>query len=41
MSDSTVYNLLVGSWDLSTVEWGDKAKRSGETLAGGGCVHER
>lgn len=34
MSDSTVHNLLVGSWDLSTVIWGDKAKRSGETFRG-------
>lgn len=34
MSDSTVHNLLVGSWDLSTVTWGDKAKRSGERFHG-------
>lgn len=34
MSDSTLHNLLVGSWDLSTVIWGDKAKRSGETFRG-------
>lgn len=34
MSDSTVHNLLVGSWDLSTVSWGDKAKRSGERFHG-------
>lgn len=34
MSDSTVHNLLVGSWDLSTVSWSDKAKRSGERFHG-------
>lgn len=34
MSDSTVHNLLVGSWDLSTVSWGDKAKRSDKTFWG-------
>lgn len=34
MSDSTVHNLLVGSLDLSTVTWGDKAKRSGERFHG-------
>jgi len=34
MSDSTVHNLLVGSWDLSTVTWGDKAKRSDERFHG-------
>jgi hypothetical protein len=34
VSDSTVHNLLVGSWDLSTVYWGDKAKRSGERFHG-------
>ena len=27
-------NLLVGSWDLSTVTWGDKAKRSDERFHG-------
>ena len=34
MSNSTVHNLLVGSWDLSTVSWGNKAKRSSETFRG-------
>lgn len=34
MSDSEVHNLLVGSHDLSTVYWGDKAKRSGERFHG-------
>ena len=34
MSDSTVHNLLVGSHDLSTVLWGNKAKRSDKTFWG-------
>ena len=34
MSDSTVHNLLVGSYDLSTVVWRDKATRSGERFHG-------
>jgi len=34
MSDSTVHNLLVGSHDMSTAVWGDKATRSGEKFHG-------
>lgn len=34
MSDSTVYNLLVGSHDLSTVNWGNMAKRSDKMFHG-------